>query len=92
MLELSGIDTSVFKAHSTRETSVSKASTLGASVSGILKRAYWSQESTFQKIYNKKKQWKESDAFQTAVINSYKHYYSRVEISWNEIAPAVLKL
>ena len=42
VLKLSGIDTSVFKAHSTRAASVSRAATLGVSVSYILKRAHWS--------------------------------------------------
>ena len=51
VLSLSGIDTSVFKAHSTRSTSSSKARLLGISTKEILKKGHWSKESTFQKFY-----------------------------------------
>ena len=50
VLMLSGIDTSVLKAHSTRSAS-SLARSLGISTKDILKRERWSKESTFQKFY-----------------------------------------
>ena len=49
----SGIDTSTFKAHSTRSASTSKAGLQGASIEGILKRRSWSNESTWQRFCNK---------------------------------------
>ena len=50
---LAGIDTKNFKGHSTRSASTSKAASQGLSVKEILSRANWSNESTFQKFYNK---------------------------------------
>ena len=49
-----GIDTSVFKAHSTRSASTSKAATSGVAVPDILKLADWSlNTNTFEKFYYK---------------------------------------
>lgn len=53
LLARAGIDTSVFKAHSTRSASSSKANLGGAPITEILKRGSWSSESTWQKFYNK---------------------------------------
>ena len=47
VLVLSGIDTSVLKAHSIRSASSSIAKLLGISTKDILKRERWSKESTF---------------------------------------------
>lgn len=52
-LELSGEDTSVFKAHSTRGAAASKASASGISVDEILKAGHWSSESTFSRFYKR---------------------------------------
>ena len=52
-LKLSGIDINTFKGHSTRSASSSKAGSAGLSVSDILSRGSWSQESTWQRFYNK---------------------------------------
>ena len=52
-LKLSGIDINTFKGHSTRSASSSKAGSAGLSVSDILNRGSWSQESTWQRFYNK---------------------------------------
>ena len=41
ILTLSGIDTSIFKAHSTRSAHASKASSQGISTKDILKRGHW---------------------------------------------------
>ena len=49
----SGIDTSTFKARSTRSPSTSKAGSQGASIEDILKRGFWSNKSTWQRYYNK---------------------------------------
>ena len=52
-LKLAGIDVSIFKGHSTRETSSSKASKAGLSPVDILARGSWSSSSTWQRFYNK---------------------------------------
>ena len=52
VLALSGIDTDQFKAHSTRAASVS-ACVRYIPVEDIVKRAGWSNETTFQRFYNK---------------------------------------
>ena len=51
-MHLSGIDTSIFKAHSCRSASSSKAS-LSVSLESILKAGQWSQHSTFYTYYRK---------------------------------------
>lgn len=53
MLSLSGIDITVFKAHSVRAASVSTAKVNFVSTQDIMKRADWTQEKTFQEYYNK---------------------------------------
>ena len=53
VLSASGIDTSIFTAHSTRSASTSKAKAMGLSVEDILKRGHWSGQSTWQKHYHK---------------------------------------
>lgn len=73
VIALAGIDTSVFKAHSTRAASTSKASNSGVSLKEIVKRGYWSNESTFQKFYNKPTEKPETGlVFQATVINGFK--------------------
>lgn len=51
VLELSGIDTEIFKAHSFRGASASAALSGGCSVQSILKTADWSSEKNFKKFY-----------------------------------------
>ena len=68
LMAASGIDTSVYKAHSTQSASVSKAKSQGLSVDQILQRANWSQANTFYKFYDKKVQL--DNAFQDAVLTS----------------------
>ena len=50
-LHLSGIDVTVFTAHSTRSSSTSKVESLGLSLKDIQKAAGWSNGSTFRKHY-----------------------------------------
>ena len=50
-LNLAGIDTSVYKAHSTRIASVSAAANAGVTTNQILEAADWSSESFFQRFY-----------------------------------------
>ena len=56
-----GIDTSIFKAHSTRSASTSKARALGLVVEHIVKQGNWSKAQTFHKHYHKQ-------GFQTMVL------------------------
>ena len=53
MLTISGDDVGVFKGHSTRSNSRSKAALSGLSVPDILERGCWSNSSTWQKFYNR---------------------------------------
>lgn len=48
-----GIDSSIYKAHSYRSASASKATEKGISYKDILKRGCWKTESTFQQFYKK---------------------------------------
>lgn len=53
-LEKSGIDISIFSAHSTRHASTSRAHSLGVNIDVIRKTAGWSESSaTFARFYNK---------------------------------------
>ena len=49
----SGIDCSMFKPHSVRSASVSKASEKGLSLATIMRTAGWSYQCTFRKFYQK---------------------------------------
>jgi len=68
MLGLSGIDTSTFKAHSTRAASTSKASDLGVPLSEIVKRGRWTNSSTFEKFYKKPSNKTGDFNFESAVL------------------------
>ena len=50
---LAGIDTSIFKPHSVRSASVSRAHLKNVPLNTILKTAGWSNSCTFRKFYNK---------------------------------------
>ena len=53
ILQLSGIDITVFTCHSTRAASTSKANNNGLSFKDIARAAGWRSESVFQRFYNK---------------------------------------
>ena len=65
VLTLAGMDTSIFKAHSTRGASVSAAKNMGVTTKEILETANWSTESVFQKYYYKQVH---SSTFSDAVL------------------------
>ncbi|XP_072179676.1 uncharacterized protein [Diadema setosum] len=67
VLRDSGIDTSVFKAHSFRGASTSCALAHGVSLHEILKTANWSRAETFRKFYHKPIS---DSTFANAVLNS----------------------
>ena len=52
-LECAGVGTFIFKGHSTRGASSSKAALSGVTVSDILQAADWSSEGTFQRFYHR---------------------------------------
>ena len=49
---MSGIDVAIFKAHSTRAASTSKAKNCNVPLDEILKKAGWKSDSTFAKHYD----------------------------------------
>ena len=53
ILIMSGINTDIFKPHSTRSASSSHARLSGLSLSDILKRGSWSNKTTWERFYNK---------------------------------------
>ena len=54
MLDLSGVDIKMLKAHSLRAAVTSKVSNLGLQLKDILENGNWTQESTWQKFYHKR--------------------------------------
>ena len=69
VLNLSGIDTSIFKAHSYRSAAVSAAFTGGCSVGNILKTAQWSTDKNFYKFYFRRSLSNDDVAFSNAVLD-----------------------
>lgn len=66
-LKKAGIDTNIFKAHSTRAASTS-AVRRDVDISVIMRTAGWSRQSTFAKFYNKTVLREETSAFGQAVL------------------------
>jgi hypothetical protein len=60
-----GIDTTIFKAHSTRAAVSSKAKAAHVPVKDIMEKAGWSRQSTFAKFYDKKV---EKDKFADTIL------------------------
>lgn len=56
LLEVAGVDTSIFSAHSVRGASSCTASNMGITTNDILRTADWSSESVFEKFYYKSTQ------------------------------------
>ena len=52
-MSAAGIDTRIFKPHSTRAAAVSTAKTADVPIADILKQAGWSNEETFNRFYDK---------------------------------------
>ena len=53
VLDSAGIDISLYKAHSTRAASTSKAGMAGIRLEEIVKQGNWSSSSTFERYYRK---------------------------------------
>lgn len=72
-VEQDGIDTSIFKAHSTRSAAASAAANAGITMTDILKVADCSSEFVFTKFYYKPVR---SVAFGEAVLSMTSTYHS----------------
>ena len=70
VMTMAGIDTAIFRPHSTRAASASKAAK-HIPLQDILKSAGWSRETTFTKYYNKKVQKQEGTSIQDGVMFSH---------------------
>ena len=70
MMKESGVDTSEFRAHSTRGASTSKAKAKGLSCQEIMNMAKWKKESTFRRHYLRDivSEGTGQDAFQATVL------------------------
>ncbi|KAJ8042075.1 hypothetical protein HOLleu_13053 [Holothuria leucospilota] len=68
ILDVAGIDTTQYSAHSTRAAAVSAASCKNVPVEDILSTAGWSSEKTFARFY--KKPVESSKPFATAVLEA----------------------
>ena len=66
MLNNSGIDTSIFKAHSVRSAATLSASEVGITTATILDAANWATESVYQRFYYKPK---DNSTFGYAVLS-----------------------
>jgi len=62
-----GLNTDVYKPHSTRSAAVSRADERGVPIDLILKKAGWKSSTTFGKYYKKKV---EKDTFQNAILQN----------------------
>lgn len=73
ILNKSGIDTTIFSAHSTRHAATSAANRLGINIEMIRKTAGWSQSSSvFAKFYNKELMIEESTQFARVILSNNK--------------------
>jgi len=68
LMKQSGIDTSEFRAHSTRGASTSKAKAKGLSCQEILAMANWKKESTFRRLYLREIACDSTGSFQAVVL------------------------
>ena len=68
LMKQSGIDTSEFRAHSTRGASTSKAKAKGLSCQEILAMANWKKESTFRRHYLREIASESAGSFQAVVL------------------------
>ena len=68
VLKEAGIDTKIFKDHSTRSASTSEAGLTGLSVRDILEGGSWTNASTWQRFYNRQVQ-SSAEKYQTKVLS-----------------------
>ena len=68
LMKQSGIDTEVFKGHSTRGASTTKAFSEGVSLTDILNQANWTNAGTFKKFYCRDEAIVQTKPFETVVL------------------------
>ena len=85
--ESSRIDTSVFKGHSSRSAASSGAELAGASITDILRMGSWSNETVWQKYYDKPVLTPEA-SFQRKLLSDNKYGFEQRMVDW---VPVVLK-
>ena len=66
-----GIDVGIFKSHSVRGATCSKAAGAGVTTKQILEAADWSSEGTFQRFYHRKVEKDDRTSFGTRVLSSH---------------------
>jgi len=69
VMSISGVDTDVFKPHSTRSASTSKANVKQVPLECILSAAMWTNGSTFAKFYNKPIVSQRGTCYQNAILD-----------------------
>ena len=69
LLSMAGVNTEMFKGHSTRSASTSKAEAIGVSLTDVIKQGHWSNSSTFAKFYKKNIADYHSN-FQSGILNN----------------------
>ena len=66
-----GIDVGIFKSHSARGATCSKAAGAGVTTRQILEAADWSSEGTFQRFYHRKVENDDRTSFGTRALSSH---------------------
>ena len=70
LLSAAGIDTSIYKPHSTRSATTSAASRANVPITHILNQAGWSNERTFQQFYHKPLKNDRENTFSQAILQA----------------------
>ena len=70
LLSAAGIDTSIYKPHSTRSAATSAASRANVPIAHILNQAGWSNERTFQQFYHKPLKNDGENTFSQAILQA----------------------
>ena len=68
VMEMAGIDVSIYKAHSTRSAATSAANRRHVPIKTIMDSAMWKSSSTFARFYNKPLARPEDDSFQRSIL------------------------
>ena len=84
-LQKAGVDTSKFKAHSTRAAAATKAAMSGLTVDEIMKAVDWSTEGVFQKFYYRPQHSVEFGSSVLAASASKSHVDMETELAFRSI-------
>lgn len=72
VMQAAGIDTAIFKPHSTRSASTSKAKSCNAPMASILQAASWRKDCVFHRFYNKHIDSQQHTKFGYAILSAAK--------------------